>query len=110
MFEDINTAKDALAEYTEQLISYANTANGQAEFEGQFGNIEDQLNDMSDNGKNLVLSSVKLAIRDMEFTDEEDYKNKVLSLTQKTADLFEQNPVIADIYYGIGEFKTLGDQ
>ena len=65
---------------------------------------------MSDNGKNLVLSSVKLAIRDMEFTDEEDYKNKVLSLTQKTADLLENNPVIADIYYGIGEFKTLGDQ
>ncbi len=110
LFEDINTAKDVLAEYTEQLISYANTANGQAEFEGQFGNIEDQLNDMSDNGKNLVLSSVKLAIRDMEFTDEEDYKNKVLSLTQKAADLLEQNPVIADIYYGIGEFKTLGDQ
>lgn len=110
LFEDINTAKDTLAEYTEQLISYANTANGQAEFEGQFGNIEDQLNDMSDNGKNLVLSSVKLAIRDMEFTDEEDYKNKVLSLTQKAADLLENNPVIADIYYGIGEFRTLGDQ
>lgn len=110
LFEDINTAKDALAEYTEQLISYANTANGQAEFEGQFGNIEDQLNDMSDNGKNLVLSSVKLAVRDLEFTDEEDYKNKVLSLTQKATDLLEQNPVIADIYYGIGEFKTLGDQ
>ena len=110
LFEDINAAKDTLAEYTEQLISYANTADGQAEFEGQFGNIEDQLNDMSDNGKNLVLSSVKLAIRDMEFTDEEDYKNKVLSLTQKATDLLEQNPVIADIYYGIGEFKTLGDQ
>lgn len=110
LFEDINTAKDALAEYTEQLISYANTANGQAEFEGQFGNIEDQLNDMSDNGKNLVLSSVKLAVRDLEFTDEEDYKNKVLSLTQKAADLLEQNPVIADIYYGVGEFKTLGEQ
>ena len=110
LFEDINTAKDALAEYTEQLISYANTANGQAEFEGQFGNIENQLNDMSDNGKNLVLSSVKLAVRDLEFTDEEDYKNKVLSLTQKAADLLENNPVIADIYYGIGEFKTLGDQ
>lgn len=110
LFEDINTAKDALAEYTEQLISYANTANGQAEFEGQFGNIEDQLNDMSDNGKNLVLSSVKLAIRDMEFSDEEDYKNKVLSLTQKAADLLESNPVIADIYYGVGEFKTLGEQ
>ena len=110
LFEDINTAKDALAEYTEQLISYANTANGQAEFEGQFGNIENQLNDMSDNGKNLVLSSVKLAVRDLEFTDEEDYKNKVLSLTQKVADLLENNPVIADIYYGIGEFKTLGDQ
>lgn len=110
LFEDINTAKDALAEYTEQLISYANTANGQAEFEGQFGNIEDQLNDMSDNGKNLVLSSVKLAVRDLEFTDEEDYKNKVLSLTQKAADLLESNPVIADIYYGVGEFKTLGEQ
>ena len=110
LFEDINTAKDALAEYTEQLISYANTANGKADFEGKFGGLEDQLNDMSDNGKNLVLSSVKLAIRDMEFTDEEDYKNKVLSLTQKTADLLENNPVIADIYYGIGEFKTLGDQ
>lgn len=110
LLEDINTAKDTLAEYTEQLISYANTANGQADFEGQFGGLEDQLNDMSDNGKNLVLSSVKLAIRDMEFTDEEDYKNKVLSLTQKAADLLEQNPVIADIYYGIGEFKTLGDQ
>ena len=110
LFDDINSAKDTLAEYTEQLISYANTAHGQAEFKGQFGGLEGQLNDMSDNGKNLVLSSVKLAVRDMEFTDEEDYKNKVLSLTQEAADLLEQNPVIADIYYGVGEFKTLGEQ
>ena len=110
LFEDINTAKGVLAEYTDQLISYATTANGQAEFSGQFGGIEDQLNNMSDNGKNLVLSSVKLAIKDMTFADEEDYKNKVLSLTQKAADLLEQNPVIADIYYGVGEFKTLGEQ
>lgn len=99
LFEDINTAKDALAEYTEQLISYANTANGQAEFEGQFGNIEDQLNNMSDNGKNLVLSSVKLAIRDIDFTDEEDYKNKVLEMSQRMTKLFTENPVLVDFYY-----------
>ena len=99
LFEDINTAKDTLAEYTEQLISYANTANGQAEFNGQFGNIEDQLNDMSDSEKNLTLSSVKLAIRGLDFTDEEDYKNKVLEISQRMTDLFAENPVLVDFYY-----------
>ena len=107
LFEDINTAKDTLAEYTEQLISYANTANGQAEFEGQFGNIEDQLNDMSDESKNLVLSTVKLSIRDMDFDSEQDYETKVLEMSQRMTDLFAKNPVLVDFYYNNNTGMTI---
>ena len=99
LFEDINTAKDTLAEYTEQLISYANTANGQAEFKGQFNDLEEQLNNMSDESKNLVLSSVKLSIRDLDFDSEQDYENKLLEKSQRMTDLFTKNPILVDFYY-----------
>ncbi len=99
LMEELEGASDALSDYTEQLISYANTASGQLSFGGQFGDLEDQLNNMSDESKNLVLSTVKLSISDIDFENETDYETKVLELTQKLTNLFEENPVLVDFYY-----------
>ena len=99
LIEELEGASDTLADYTEQLVSYANTASGQLSFGGQFGELEDQLNNMSDESKNLVLSTVKLSISDIDFENETDYETKVLELTQKLTNLFEENPVLVDFYY-----------
>ena len=73
-YEDIQAAKDTLAEYTDQLISYASTANGQADFGSEYADLYDNLEGMTEDQKTFVLSNIKLAIRDMDFDDEQDFE------------------------------------
>lgn len=109
-YENIQAAKDTLAEYTDQLISYASTANGQADFGAEYADLYDNLEAMTDDQKTFVLSNIKLGVRGLEFENEQDFEEQVLSLTQKLTTFLQEHPVIADIYYGVGEFKTVGEQ
>ena len=110
LLEDISNASETLAEYTDQLISYASTANGIKDLGNNFSGLQDQIDTFSDQQKNILNNSIKIAVNDISFTNEKDYEQKVLALVKETSTLLEQNPVIADIYYGVGEFKTLGEQ
>lgn len=110
LLEDISNASETLAEYTDQLISYASTANGIRDLGNNFSGLQDQIDTFSDQQKNILNNSIKIAVKDISFTNEKEYEQKVLALVKETSTLLEQNPVIADIYYGVGEFKTLGEQ
>lgn len=110
LLEDISNASETLAEYTDQLISYASTANGIKDLGNNFSGLQDQIDAFNDQQKNILNNSIKIAVKDISFTNEKEYEQKVLALVKETSTLLEQNPVIADIYYGVGEFKTLGEQ
>lgn len=110
--DQIKEATVELSSYNEQLIAYASTGLGREEFGEEFSDLYEQFNSLPEEAQtaiNQVIGSVQApSFKNKE--DEQSYKKRLLQTTQEATKFFEQNPIAVDLYFGTGEFKTLGEK
>lgn len=106
----IREAGQALVENLDNLISYASTDTGSIDFDHMYDSLYDQIQALGDEADTMINQQMKLSFNKIDFTNEDELKSEFLRLSQEMADFIEANPVVTDIYFGEGEFKTIGEQ
>lgn len=106
----IREAGSVLTGYLDNLISYASTDTGSVEFNRKYDDLYDSLNSMGEEASTLINQVLTQSFDKIEFENEAELKDKLLSLSSELNDLMKSNPQLIDVYFGEGEFATLGDQ
>ena len=106
----IREAGQALVENLDNLISYASTDTGSIDFDHMYDGLYDQIQALGDEANTMINQQMKLSFNKIDFTNEDELKSEFLRLSQEMADFIEANPIVTDIYFGEGEFKTIGEQ
>lgn len=106
----IREAGQALVENLDNLISYASTDTGSIDFDHMYDGLYDQIQALGDEANTMINQQMKLSFNKIDFTNEDELKSEFLRLSQEIADFIEANPIVTDIYFGEGEFKTIGEQ
>ncbi len=106
----IREAGQTLVENLDNLISYASTDTGSVDFDHMYDGLYDQIQALGDEADTMINQQMKLSFDKIDFTNEDELKSEFLRLSQEMADFIEANPVVTDVYFGEGEFKTIGEQ
>ena len=106
----IREAGQTLVENLDNLISYASTDTGSVDFDHMYDGLYDQIQALGDEADTMINQQMKLSFNKIDFTNEDELKSEFLRLSQEMTDFIEANPVVTDVYFGEGEFKTIGEQ
>lgn len=101
-------SKQQVLEYTDALIDYAATADGIVDVGYKFSGLSSEIKAMDDDEQTFINAMVKIRGEDVEYTDMDEFKTQILSISQQMTELVKDNPIIVDLYYGTGEFTTVG--
>lgn len=101
-------SKQQVLEYTDALIDYAATADGIVDVGYKFSGLSSTIKAMDEDEQTFIDAMVKIRGKDIDYTDMDDFKTQILSISQQMTELVKDNPIIVDLYYGTGEFTTVG--
>lgn len=101
-------SKQQVLEYTDALIDYAATADGIVDVGYKFSGLSSEIKAMDDDEQTFINAMVKIRGEDVEYTNMDEFKTQILSISQQMTELVKDNPIIVDLYYGTGEFTTVG--
>ena len=101
-------SKQQVLEYTDALIDYAATADGIVDVGYKFSGLSSEIKAMDDDEQTFINAMVKIRGEDVEYTNMDEFKTQILSISQQMTELVKDNPIIVDLYYGTGEFSTVG--
>ena len=104
----IADSKQQVLEYTDALIDYAATADGIVDVGYKFSGLSSTIGAMDDDEQTFINAMVKIRGEDVEYTNMDEFKTQILSISQQMTELVKDNPIIVDLYYGTGEFTTVG--
>lgn len=104
----IADSKQKVLEYTDALIDYAATADGIVDVGYKFSGLSSTIKAMDEDEQTFINAMVKIRGKDIDYTDMDDFKTQILSISQQMTELVKDNPIIVDLYYGTGEFTTVG--
>ena len=104
----ISDSKQQVLEYTDALIDYAATADGIVDVGYKFSGLSSEIKAMDDDEQTFINAMVKIRGEDVEYTNMDEFKTQILSISQQMTELVKDNPIIVDLYYGTGEFTTVG--
>ena len=104
----IADSKQKVLEYTDALIDYAATADGIVDVGYKFSGLSSTIKAMDEDEQTFINAMVKIRGKDIDYTDMDDFKTQILSISQEMTELVKDNPIIVDLYYGTGEFTTVG--
>ena len=104
----IADSKQQVLEYTDALIDYAATADGIVDVGYKFSGLSSTIGAMDDDEQTFINAMVKIRGEDVEYTNMDEFKTQILSISQQMTELVKDNPIIVDLYYGTGEFATVG--
>ena len=102
-------SKQQVLEYTDALIDYAATADGIVDVGYRFSGLSSTIKAMDEDEQTFINAMVKIRGEDIDYTDMDDFKTQILSISQEMTEIVKNNPAIVDVYYGTGEFKTVGE-
>ena len=102
-------SKQQVLEYTDALIDYAATADGIVDVGYKFSGLSSTIKAMDEDEQTFINAMVKIRGEDIDYTDMDDFKTQILSISQEMTEIVKNNPAIVDVYYGTGEFKTVGE-
>lgn len=105
----IHDSKQDILEYTDALIDYAATADGIVDVGYKFSGLSSTIGAMDEDEQTFINAMVKIRGEDIDYTDMDDFKTQILSISQEMTEIVKNNPAIVDVYYGTGEFKTVGE-
>lgn len=105
----IADSKQQVLEYTDALIDYAATADGIVDVGYKFSGLSSTIKAMDEDEQTFINAMVKIRGKDIDYTDMDDFKTQILSISQEITEIVKNNPAIVDVYYGTGEFKTVGE-
>ena len=105
----IHDSKQDILEYTDALIDYAATAEGIVDVGYKFSGLSSTIKAMDEDEQTFINAMVKIRGEDIDYTDMDDFKTQILSISQEMTEIVKNNPAIVDVYYGTGEFKTVGE-
>jgi hypothetical protein len=105
----IHDSKQDILEYTDALIDYAATAEGIVDVGYKFSGLSSTIGAMDEDEQTFINAMVKIRGEDIDYTDMDDFKTQILSISQEMTEIVKNNPAIVDVYYGTGEFKTVGE-
>lgn len=104
----LSDSKQEVLEYTDALIDYAATAEGIVDVGYKFSGLSSTIGAMDEDEQTFINAMVKIRGEDVEYTDMDEFKTQILSISQQMTELVKDNPIIVDLYYGTGEFATVG--
>ena len=104
----VHDSKQDILEYTDALIDYAATAEGIVDVGYKFSGLSSTIKAMDDDEQTFINAMVKIRGEDVEYTNMDEFKTQILSISQQMTELVKDNPIIVDLYYGTGEFTTVG--
>lgn len=104
----LSDSKQQVLEYTDALIDYAATADGIVDVGYKFSGLSAEIKAMDDDEQTFINAMVKIRGEDVEYTNMDEFKTQILSISQQMTELVKDNPIIVDLYYGTGEFTTVG--
>lgn len=104
----IHDSKQQILEYTDALIDYAATAEGIVDVGYKFSGLSSEIKAMDDDEQTFINAMVKIRGEDVEYNNMDEFKTQILSISQQMTELVKDNPIIVDLYYGTGEFATVG--
>ena len=104
----LSDSKQQVLEYTDALIDYAATADGIVDIGYEFSGLSSTIKAMDDDEQTFINAMVKIRGEDVEYTNMDEFKTQILSISQQMTELVKDNPIIVDLYYGTGEFTTVG--
>lgn len=101
----IKAGQAELNGYIPSIIAYATTTQGALDGLGEFAGLQNRLSELNTDEKSFVdaitqLSTVHIAIDD-------NYEENVLDTIDKITKIVEDNPIVADLYYGIDDINIL---
>lgn len=105
----LSDSKQQVLEYTDALIDYAATADGIVDVGYRFSGLSSTIKAMDEDEQTFINAMVKIRGEDIDYTDMDDFKAQILSISQEMTEIVKNNPAIVDVYYGTGEFKTVGE-
>ena len=105
----VHDSKQDILEYTDALIDYAATADGIVDVGYKFSGLSSTIKAMDEDEQTFINAMVKIRGEDIDYTDMDDFKTQILSISQEMTEIVKNNPAIVDVYYGTGEFKTVGE-
>lgn len=105
----LSDSKQQVLEYTDALIDYAETADGIVDVGYKFSGLSSTIKAMDEDEQTFINAMVKIRGEDIDYTDMDDFKTQILSISQEMTEIVKNNPAIVDVYYGTGEFKTVGE-
>lgn len=105
----VHDSKQDILEYTDALIDYAATADGIVDVGYKFSGLSSTIGAMDEDEQTFINAMVKIRGEDIDYTDMDDFKTQILSISQEMTEIVKNNPAIVDVYYGTGEFKTVGE-
>lgn len=105
----LSDSKQQVLEYTDALIDYAATADGIVDVGYKFSGLSSTIKAMDEDEQTFINAMVKIRGEDIDYTDMDDFKTQILSISQEMTEIVKNNPAIVDVYYGTGEFKTVGE-
>lgn len=105
----LSDSKQQVLEYTDALIDYAATADGIVDVGYKFSGLSSTIKAMDEDEQTFINAMVKIRGKDIDYTDMDDFKTQILSISQEMTEIVKNNPAIVDVYYGTGEFKTVGE-
>lgn len=106
----IQESKSTILEYTDALIDYASTTEGINDMGTGFSGLGGSIDSMDEDEQSFISAMTKLRGAELDFTNMDEYKKQILTISQEMTDMVKQNPAIVDVYYGVGEFETVGEQ
>ena len=104
----VHDSKQDILEYTDALIDYAATAEGIVDVGYKFSGLSSTIGAMDEDEQTFINAMVKIRGEDVEYTNMDEFKTQILSISQQMTELVKDNPIIVDLYYGTGEFATVG--
>lgn len=104
----LSASKQQVLEYTDALIDYAATADGIVDVGYKFSGLSSTIKAMDEDEQTFINAMVKIRGEDVEYTNMDEFKTQILSISQQMTELVKDNPIIVDLYYGTGEFTTVG--
>lgn len=105
----LSDSKQQVLEYTDALIDYAATADGIVDVGYKFSGLSSTIKAMDEDEQTFINAMIKIRGEDIDYTDMDDFKTQILSISQEMTEIVKNNPAIVDVYYGTGEFKTVGE-
>lgn len=106
----IQESKSTILEYTDALIDYASTTEGINDMGIGFSGLGGSIDSMDEDEQSFISAMTKLRGAELDFINMDEYKKQILTISQEMTDMVKQNPAIVDVYYGVGEFETVGEQ